>query len=91
MKRTLACFVLAATLIGGMVVAASSASARPRLTSFYAQDEGTWVRLKVNFCYYTGSAREATHARPAATKVPACFTGYSLAFRFRAGERAAAP
>ena len=56
MKRMLG--VLAVILVGGTVVA-GSASARPRLTSFYANDEGTSIRLKVNFCDYSGSPNDA--------------------------------
>lgn len=38
---------------------ASTADARPTMSSFYARDEGGVIQLKVNFCDYTGSTSDS--------------------------------
>ena len=39
--------------------AVDMALTRPTMSSFYARDEGSTIRLKVNFCDYTGSSTDS--------------------------------
>jgi hypothetical protein len=50
MTATWRAILLVAIVLGGSAVPALGHPFRPSISSFYAKDEGAYIRLKVNFC-----------------------------------------